>query len=407
MSGLSNIERISEEMFANYHQMQHFITESNWGYRPLMDQVSNDVGNSLPKRKLTGLIIDESGWEKKGEKSVGVGPQYCGNAGKTCNSQVAVLGTLSNGDFASMVGARLFLPESWCDDQSRCKEAGIPEQDRIFKTKWEIAIDIVKHQKGLGANFDYVGGDGYYGNSIELAESIEGLGLVYMLDIHSNLTVYLEKCGIGIPPYSGKGRKPTKEKPLSEGFRADKYIAGLTSKDWQRIAARNTTKGKLVVDYNFRTVYVWDKDNNLMLRRLLAIRRSKTPKGDYEYKYSFTNANLEQYTEKGIADNADDNLFIRADFSLVKIPLDDILYIEGLADYLKIHIKDRKTIVARMTMKEMVEKLNSTDFIRVHRSYILPFKKIEAVKGTTIFMGDNEFPIGRTYAEYFFNRYSE
>ncbi len=110
-------------------------------------------------------------------------------------------------------------------------------------------------------------------------------------------------------------------------------------------------------------------------------------------------------TKKG--DNADENLFIRADFSLVKIPLDDILFIEGLADYLKIHIKDRKTIVARMTMKEMVEKLNSTDFIRVHRSYILPFKKIEAVKGTTIFMGDNEFPIGRTYAEHFFNRYSE
>jgi len=100
------------------------------------------------------------------------------------------------------------------------------------------------------------------------------------------------------------------------------------------------------------------------------------------------------------------NIFIRADFSLVKIPLSDILYIEGLADYLKIYIKDRKTIVARMSMKEMMEKLNSTDFIRVHRSFILPFGKIEAVRGTTIFIGDQEFPIGRTYAEAFFNRYS-
>lgn len=103
--------------------------------------------------------------------------------------------------------------------------------------------------------------------------------------------------------------------------------------------------------------------------------------------------------------STDKNIFIRADFSLVKIPLADILYIEGLADYLKIHIKDRKTIVARMSMKDMMEKLQSTDLIRVHRSYILPFSKIEAVRGTTIYIGENEFPIGRTYAEEFFNQY--
>jgi DNA-binding LytR/AlgR family response regulator len=103
--------------------------------------------------------------------------------------------------------------------------------------------------------------------------------------------------------------------------------------------------------------------------------------------------------------STDKNIFIRADFSLVKIPLADILYIEGLADYLKIHIKDRKTIIARMTMKEMMEKLQSTDFIRVHRSYILPFSKIEAVKGNTIFIGENEFPIGKTYTDEFFSRY--
>lgn len=102
----------------------------------------------------------------------------------------------------------------------------------------------------------------------------------------------------------------------------------------------------------------------------------------------------------------DKSIFVRADFSLVKIPLADILYIEGLADYLKIHIRGRKTIMARMTMKDMMEKLPSNDFIRVHRSFILPFNKIEVVRGTTIFIGDAEFPIGRTYIDEFFNRYS-
>ncbi len=100
------------------------------------------------------------------------------------------------------------------------------------------------------------------------------------------------------------------------------------------------------------------------------------------------------------------SIFIRADFSLVKIPVADIMYIEGLADYLKIHIKDRKTVVARMPMKEMMEKLYATDFIRVHRSYILPFSKIEAVRGNTILIGEQEFPIGKTYLEDFFTRYS-
>ena len=105
--------------------------------------------------------------------------------------------------------------------------------------------------------------------------------------------------------------------------------------------------------------------------------------------------------------SADKSIFVRADFSLVKIPLADILYIEGLADYLKIYIKDRKTIVARMPMKDMMEKLPSADFIRVHRSFILPFSKIEAVRGTTIFIGDKEFPIGRTYADEFFSRFAD
>lgn len=113
---------------------------------------------------------------------------------------------------------------------------------------------------------------------------------------------------------------------------------------------------------------------------------------------------LDYISKKELA--ADQNIFVRADFSLVKIPLADIQYIEGQADYLKVYIKDRKSVIARMPMKDMMEKLPAADFIRVHRSFILPFNKIEAVRGTTIFIGDKEFPIGRTYTEDFFDRYS-
>ena len=98
-------------------------------------------------------------------------------------------------------------------------------------------------------------------------------------------------------------------------------------------------------------------------------------------------------------------IFIRADYSLVKIPVADILYIEGLADYLKIFIKDRQTVVARMTMNDMVQKLPEKDFIRVHRSFILPFKRIESVRSNSITLQETEIPIGKTYIKDFNSRY--
>jgi DNA-binding LytR/AlgR family response regulator len=100
------------------------------------------------------------------------------------------------------------------------------------------------------------------------------------------------------------------------------------------------------------------------------------------------------------------SIFIRSDFSLMKIPIVDILYIEGLADYLKIFIKDRKTIVARMPMKDMLDKLPTPDFIRVHRSYIIPFNRIHSVRNNNIEIPEREIPIGKTYVEEFFNRYN-
>ena len=118
---LSNTERVSEEMFANYHQMQHFISESPWDYRELMDQVSLDVIRSLPRKKLTGLIIDESkrlGEERQKERRsmYTILRQYW----QSCNSHVAVFGALSKGDFTSIIDTRLYPPKSWSEDEFRC-----------------------------------------------------------------------------------------------------------------------------------------------------------------------------------------------------------------------------------------------------------------------------------------------
>lgn len=301
-SELRNIERISEDLDANYHQMQHFITESKWDARSVIDQVSKEVSSTLPKRKLTGLIIDESGWVKKGDKSVGVGWQYCGNVGKIANSQVAVFACLSNGDFASMVDARLYLPLDWCDDAVRCQEAGIPKENRRFKTKLDLALDIIRQQVGNGVSFDYIGGDGYYGNDVNLARAIDQMGYIYMLDIHCDQKIFTQKPDLVIPERkSSKGPSPSKFKATTSDMNVSEYMENLQPSDWEKIEVRNTTKGKLTGEYHFAKVFIRDKILNLIEPRMLVIRKTMSAKNSIEIKYSFTNANLEQYTNTALA----------------------------------------------------------------------------------------------------------
>jgi len=99
-------------------------------------------------------------------------------------------------------------------------------------------------------------------------------------------------------------------------------------------------------------------------------------------------------------------LFVRADYSLVKVFLSDVLYIEGLDDYLKIHLTDRKPLVARMTMKGMLEKLPEKEFVRVHRSFIVPLARIEKVRNKMIHIKGIEIPIGSSYEKTFFENYT-
>jgi SRSO17 transposase len=301
-SQLCNIERISEEINADYHQMQHFITESNWNGRSIIDQVSQEVSSLLPKRKLTGLIIDESGWVKKGEKSVGVGWQYCGNVGKISNSQVAVFACLSNGDFASMVDARLYLPLDWCNDPVRCNEAGIPSENRVFKTKLELAVDIIKQQIKNGVSFEFIGGDGYYGNDANLASAINRMGYLYMLDIHSDQKIFTQQPDLFLPERKGsKGPFPKKLKATTQDISVTEYMKNLENCDWKKIVVRNTAKGKLTGEYHFVRVFIWNKSLDQVEPRMLIIRRTMSSKNTAEIKYSFTNANLEQYTHEALA----------------------------------------------------------------------------------------------------------
>lgn len=90
-------------------------------------------------------------------------------------------------------------------------------------------------------------------------------------------------------------------------------------------------------------------------------------------------------------------IYIKADYSLIKVALSDIRYIEAFADYLKIYLPNKKSITARLTMKAMMEKLPSGRFIRVHRSFILPVDNILSVRNKTISIEGRDIPVGVSY----------
>jgi DNA-binding LytR/AlgR family response regulator len=98
-------------------------------------------------------------------------------------------------------------------------------------------------------------------------------------------------------------------------------------------------------------------------------------------------------------------LYVRVDYGLVKIPVADIRFVEGLDNYLKIHRLTDKPVVVRSTMKAMLGKLPMGQFVRVHRSYIVAFDKIRGVRNKTVLMGDVEIPIGSSYETGFFSRF--
>lgn len=93
------------------------------------------------------------------------------------------------------------------------------------------------------------------------------------------------------------------------------------------------------------------------------------------------------------------HLMIRADYKLHRIEFEDILLLEGLDDYIQIHLKNKTKIVARISMKNILAKLPETRFIRVHRSYIIPINKVKTIQNKVIQIDEFSIPIGETFRD--------
>lgn len=275
---------------AQVQNIQQFISDSAWKYQSVMDQTAQNVNDLLGDDESAALLIDESGIPKKGKKSVGVSRQWLGSLGKTDNGQVGVFSALSNGNRACLINTKLYLPNEWTNDKKRCNEAHIPKDQQKFKTKDELAIDLVDEAIALDIQFGHVGADAGYGKGFGFMLAIESRNKEFMVDVHCDLRVYTKNPEPVIPEKRGsRGRTPTEYEATTDAIRIDKLVEKIAQKKWKAIAVRNSTKGPVVYEVYCQRIFVWQNEMKDKPRQWwLIVRRDPETKSDY--KYSLSNA---------------------------------------------------------------------------------------------------------------------
>jgi SRSO17 transposase len=311
------VERVPD---SEYHQIQHFISESPWDFRLAMDSVATGVSTAMAGKGKVGFLIDESAHPKKGKKSVGVARQYLGTTGKVDNGQVAVYGGLSTQNYYGLIDAALYLPAEWTDDAARCKKAGIPKEFQEYKTKPQLAVEIVKRQKENGVKFDFVGADGLYGNAPDFLSSLDELKLLFVVEVHSNQRVHELAPLISIPDAknsNGRGRKPSAYQCEGQSVEVKELIKSIPKDGWENVCIRQGTKGPILCSAHVKKVYTWEKGAATYCERLLVIRKTNTMNG-MEIKYAFSNALEGQYTTTELVQMQSQRYFVERSFQDAK-----------------------------------------------------------------------------------------
>ena len=174
----------------------------------MIDHVAHDADQFLGDNYDVCLLIDESGFAKRGRCSVEVSRQWLGRLGKVDNGQVAVFGTLVKGKFSAPVDTRLYLPEEWTMDPERCERAGIPEEDRVFRTKPELAMEIVRNARKSKLHYAWDGADAGYGKCPGFCLALDKRGETFVVDLHSDFHVFLQDPRPYLPERAGKCGRP-------------------------------------------------------------------------------------------------------------------------------------------------------------------------------------------------------
>lgn len=239
----------------NSQKLQEFLTRTAWDPAEMdalrVEQMRADaaVGEGV-------LILDDTGFAKKGRASVGVARQYSGTLGRVDNCQVLVTAHYMDRVFDWPVTARLYLPQSWADDAGRRAKAGVPSAV-AFATKGQIALDLVDWSQKAQVPFRWVVVDAGYGDQPALLDGLVERQIPHLVSVSRSIRFRLAEAVAqevpdeSPPAHTGKGR-PRKPRTLADRVAAQEaasILEALPIQAWQRVAWRDGRKGPLVKEF--------------------------------------------------------------------------------------------------------------------------------------------------------------
>ena len=240
--------------------VQRLLAAYRWDANQVRDDLQGYVVEHLGEPRAV-MVVDETGFLKKGTKSVGVKRQYSGTAGKVDNCQIGVFLAYGSRHGHAFLDRELYLPREWDEDRERREEAGVPE-DVAFRTKGQLAREMISRALEAGVPFAWVTGDEVYGNDRRLRLWLEEGEIPYVLGVKSNEPLWVN---------TDRGPVQVAARGLAEE---------IPDEEWHRISAGDGSKGPRTYDWG-----------RVPIRPLsgqakgywLLVRRSVTDPGDLAY----------------------------------------------------------------------------------------------------------------------------
>jgi SRSO17 transposase len=230
-----------------HDRLLHFLAQSPWSDRAVRTEAARHAIAAMEQREpVTTWIIDDTGFLKQGTHSVGVQRQYTGSAGKIANCQVAVSLCVASRREHVPIDFELYLPESWINSRAKRKEARIPEK-AIFKTKPELALDLIARALDDELPGEIVLADAGYGNSVDFRNGVVAYGLDFAVGVNSTTKVWL---------------LDKDSKPRGDAITAIDLGRKVGQRGFAHVVWRSGTRGPMFSKFCFRRVIVANADGS-------------------------------------------------------------------------------------------------------------------------------------------------
>jgi SRSO17 transposase len=261
---LSNLQRKTSEPIAYLADrprkpVQNFVGAGRWDDEAVMAELRCHVGEAMADPDAV-MVVDPSGFPKKGTKSCGVARQWCGHLGKVDNCQVGVFLAYVTATGYAPVDRQLYLPEDWADDEERRQQTQVP-QEVAFQESWRIGLKLLD-RSATTLPFGWVAGDDELGRASAFRAQLRHRNWRYVLDVPSNTSMR----DLDETPAPGHSRPPWR--------RVDEWAKAQPSSRWRRIVMGGGAKGPKIVRALEAWVQTKDEDGCHGPRERLVVIRT-------------------------------------------------------------------------------------------------------------------------------------